>query len=76
VYESLNATTLYFTTVVEGVHASVTGALNITGLLHANIIAVSPSTLYGLWKKIGLVDEYFDTWNLKSNFNECKITVV
>jgi len=75
-YESLKATTLYFTTFVEGVHAPVTGALNITGLLYANIISVSPPTLYGLEKKIGLVDEYFETWNLESNFNKYKITVV
>jgi hypothetical protein len=58
------------------VHAQVTGALNITGLLHASILAMAPPTLYGLQKKIGLVDEYFETWNLKCNLNKCKITVV
>jgi hypothetical protein len=58
------------------VHAPVTGALNITGLLHTNMFVMVPPTFYGLQKKIGLVDEYFETWNLKSNFNKRKITVV
>lgn len=41
-------------------HAPVTGALNITGLLHANIFVMVPPTFYRLQKEIGLVEEYFE----------------